>query len=283
MNKHRFEAPAGDPAGGGGGNPPAPPAPPAPPSAPWHGDFAADAPADFREWVGNKAFKDPQAALLSQFNLEKLVGAEKAQRTVIWPKDENDKEAHAALRAKLGVPEKAEDYGLAPGEGENAAFVAEASKWMHELGIPKAAATGLMEKLRTFGKQTMDEAHTAAETASKAELAALDKEWGQAAAENKALAKRFAGELGLSAEDMSAIEGALGTAKFMKMFHAGGVKLGEHGKTTGDPSNQRFGITQAQAKEKLEAKRADRAAGKISEADWLEASAQLAPIAYPSA
>lgn len=283
MKLHRLEAPDNGSAGGGGAPAPSPPAPPPPAPASWYGDLPADAPQDFRDWVGNKNFKDAPAALLSAFNFEKLMGADKAGRTVLWPKDEADKDGWAAINAKLGVPGKPEEYGLAAAQGEDANFVTEAAKWMHARGIPKAAAAGLIDDMRKYGKQLMDQAMTTSQAESQAALDALHTKWGTAKDQNTAQAKRFAGELGLSAEDMSAIEGAIGTAKFMEMMHAGGTKLGEIGGQGNGAGSGGFGITQAAAREQLDAARAKRAKGEMSERDWHEIDGKLGPIAYPSA
>ncbi len=283
MNKHRLEQQAAGDGGaggngggangaannGGGGN-----------QAPWFGEFKADAAPDFKEWVTNKNFADPQTALYSAFNQEKLIGADKAGRTLILPKDDKDTAGITAMRAKLGVPEKPEGYELKPASGdEDAELVANASKWFHARGIPKAAAAGLMEDLRKYGAEIRTKAENDAKAAGDAELKALDAEWGTAAAANKELAKRFVRELGIQEADMNAIESVLGTAKFMKMFHAGGTKLGEHKAANSDGGGNNFGYTKEQAREKLEEARTKRSKGEISDADWFETMNKLSPIA----
>jgi hypothetical protein len=73
---------------------------------------------DIKNWAANKNFKDAGAALESSYNLEKLIGFEKAGRTLVLPKDDAPVEEQRAFWQKLGAPEKAEDYKLPIPEGE---------------------------------------------------------------------------------------------------------------------------------------------------------------------
>lgn len=274
MLNRRLETAEGDGGGGGGGGGAPGPAP----TTPWHGEFAADAPQDFKDWVANKGFKDPQSALYSAFNQEKLIGAEKAGRTVLWPKDENDKDGWKSIYSKLGVPGKPEEYGLAAGKDDDANLVSAFATALHANNIPKAAAAGLFSSMQQTLKDMAEAQSLEAQQKSKTEMEALDKEWGTAAAGNKELARRFARELGITAEQMNAVENALGTATFMKMFHAGGAKLGELKGEPGGGGGQ-FGYTRDQARAKLDAARIERSEGKISAEQWQKLFDELAPIA----
>lgn len=269
MNLHtRKQMPEGDPPPGGGGGAPPPP---------WFDDTNKD-------YVSNKGWKSPNDVITSNRNLETLLGADKAGRGVIWPKDENDKDGWKAINAKLGVPEKPEDYGLTKAEADaDDNLVKFASGAFHARGIPKAAAAGLLEDMRKYGAQLRTDADTAAKTKGDADLAALNTEWGTAAAANTESAKRFAKELGISQEQMTAVENALGTATFMKMFYAGGKKLGEHGGGGNPNPGGNAGVTQEQARTQLDEARTKRAEGKMSEKDWLEIMERLSPIANPEA
>jgi hypothetical protein len=272
MTLHRHDtrkfAPDPGPGGGGGGGTP----------APWFSP-AADAPQDFKDWVGTKNFPDAGAALLSGFNAEKLLGPDK-DRLVTWPKDDKDADAWKGIHAKLGVPEKAEDYGLAAVEGEDATFASSFAALAHANKLPKAAAASMLNSIREMAKKAGETAEAAAQTKSQAEMTQLETEWGTAATANKELARRFAGELGATAEQMGAIEAAIGTAAFMKLFHKGGTKLGEQRAVPGDGKGG-FGITQADARAQLNQARADRVAGKINETDFHALMSRLGPIAEP--
>jgi hypothetical protein len=251
---------------GGGGTPP----------APWFADTNKD-------FVATKGWKTGDDAISAVQNLEKLVGADKAGRAVIWPKDENDKDGWKAIQTKLGVPEDAKGYELKPGESDgDAKLIERASGWFHARGIPKGAAQGLLEDIRKYGAEITAEAETASKHQGEQELAALKTEWGTAYDGKVEGARRFAQTLGINAEQMSKIESVLGTASFMKMFDAGGKKLGEAG-GAGRTENTGGGMTQMQARERLEEARQKRSDGKMTQEDWFALSAQLNPIAYPQA
>ncbi|HQQ71498.1 MAG TPA: hypothetical protein PLL92_14465, partial [Alicycliphilus sp.] len=78
-------------AGDAGGNP-----------APWFSSFQD---AGVKSWAESKGFKDPETAVASAWNLEKLIGADRNGRTVVLPKYDKDVEGIKAFRAKLGVPD----------------------------------------------------------------------------------------------------------------------------------------------------------------------------------
>lgn len=196
--------------------------------APWYGEFAADAPADFKTWVTNKAFADPQAALLSGFNQEKLMGADRAGRTVILPKDENDADGVKAFRSRIGVPEKPEDYGTPEGLMEGNLWN-EAAVAAHKHGLPKAAfmkfvadffAADLAQKKAKGEKYQAD---------TEAELAKLRGEWGKDFDKNSEFAKRFLKSIGWDDTKIGLFEKTFGTATMLKDFFAFGSKTGEHG------------------------------------------------------
>jgi hypothetical protein len=94
------------------------------------------------------------------------------------------------------------------------------------------------------------------------------------------MSRRFATELGLTAEQSAAMEAALGTAAFMRMMHKGGSKLGEQNAVPGDGKGG-FGMTQADARAQINQAREQRVAGKINEADFQALMARLGPIAEP--
>src|ERR1700748_763608 len=117
----------------------------APPSGWW--DSVKD-PA-IKEWAANKKFPDAESALKSYSNLEQLMGADKAGRTVMTPKDDTDVEGWKALGTKLGVPANAEEYKLPVPEGDNGDFAKLASGWMQKANIPPAMARALAAEWNT--------------------------------------------------------------------------------------------------------------------------------------
>lgn len=260
MNLHnRKQAPDGDPAGGGS------PAPAPPPFT--YGDAHKD-------YVTAKGWKGVDDVILSNKNLETLLGADKAGRSVLWPKDENDAEGWKAIRSRLGVPEKAEDYQLPLMEGatELDAFQKALVVELHKNGIPKAAAQALAKFVNDFDTQTLQADTAAREKASADGLTALKTEWGTAHDANLGLAVTLMGHMGFTKDEIAALSKDADT---LRRFHKGATALGTKPMAQGSGD----GITQLQAREKLEAARQQRIEGKISEKDWLDTMARLSPIA----
>jgi len=247
---------------GGGGAPP----------TPWFSDAHKD-------YVANKGFKSGDDALVSLQNAEKLIGAEKAGRTLIRPKDDKDVDGIKAWRTGIGVPEKPDDYALPVPDGEEPGFAKVVSGWFHEIGIPKGDAIKLTEKWNEYLKEVIAKSEQALKDNSDKQLGDLKTAWGGEFDKNSEHARRFLREAGLDDQAVNRIEVALGTAQMLKLFHGLGVKMGEHGFMKGDGGGGK--VTQAQAREKLDAARQQRVEGKISEAEWLKTLDQYGPIAEP--
>lgn len=228
---------------------------------------------ELKAWVTNKGFKDASQVAESALNLEKLIGLDRAGRTIVIPKADAPEAEHAAYREKLGVPTKADDYGLAKVEGmdPNAAKVAEA--WMHKAGIPKAAAEMLAKEQIAHTKAAQIAAGEAFVTQSNADMTALKTEWGQAFLEKSEAARRGAMEFlpekttvnvnGVPtevgrAELMNHMERFLGTKGFMTFMQNIGSKVGEHkGVEPGSQGGQGGALTPAEATKKIAQLRAD--------------------------
>lgn len=244
-------------------------------TVPWYGANAED-----KAYVEAKGFKDGAAALTSYRNLETLIGADKAGRTVVLPKDEKDVDGIKAFRAKLGVPEKADGYTL-PDDLKDTlkddpmvpAFAAAAL----EAGIPSSAFGSVLSKVVAAAKKIGEESANKAKQASEDALTALKGEWGGDFDKNAELARRYVRTGGITEDDLGAIEAALGTSKFLKMFHALGQKLGEPapagGAQGGGQSNAKV-----QAQEKLNELRKKRIAGQVDERTYLAESERLGAI-----
>lgn len=259
---------AGAGAAGGGG------------TAPWHGGFAADAPQEFQQWVANKAFADPQAALLSAYNQEKLIGADRAGRTVVLPKDANDLEGTKAFRAKLGVPETLEGYKVPAALAEALkddpilpAFAASALKH----GVPAAAYEGLLTEVIAAANAQQQRVQQEAQGKSAQELETLKGEWGEKFTQNSEFARRFLKASGLEEADVTALEQSLGTAKMLKTFQAWGSKIAEHnfaGADTGGGGQNARAVVNTQMSEL----RTKRIANQITEADYLREMERLGKL-----
>lgn len=249
----------------------------------WYGDLS-DAP-ELSEWVQNKGFTDPKAALNSYYNTEKLLGADRAGRTVVLPKDENDKDGLAAFRSKIGVPEKPEEYGLPVPEGHSEDFAKWASTVFHEAGIPKGAAATIAEKWNGYFSELLANQAKEDQLRSEQALDELRKEWGDAFGQKSEFGRRglkaYGSQAGLDENDLNALEQSIGTAKMLKLFHALGETTKETDFAGGDKSG--FTMTPAEAQSKLDEARKKRLANEISEKDFMAIMDRYGPVASKEA
>lgn len=241
-------------------------------NAAWFGELPSDRPQEFRDWVTNKGFKDPVSALESQFNLEKLIGFEKAGRTVVLPKDDKDVEGLKSFRTKMGVPESPDKYELPLVEGDTSEaskkFSSTVANWMHELGVPKSAAQALAQRHNDYFTSEIKAQQDAEQAQSAQALTELKGKWGDKFEANAEYARRFLKGSGWDDAKLAKYEATFGTASMLEDFHKWGSATGEHAFANGEGGGGSFGITMTQAQDKLNTMRTARAEGKISDMEW---------------
>lgn len=218
----------------------------------WWGSKIED--VELKGWVENKGFhkKDIGEMAKSYRNLEKLMGADKAGRTVEIPTNMDDATARDSFFNRLGRPESADKYELVLPQGSDKDFEGWARGTFHKLGLTSAQAKALSEEWNGYiGKAA--ETHTEAyQAAVAADGAALKKEWGAAFDNRIKLAKNAAREFGLDAPTIDKLEEAMGFGKLMKFFAGIGEKIGEDKFVAGDSSSSSFGVmTPGQAMAKI--------------------------------
>jgi len=254
----------------GGGNAPAPAPPPgnAPPAF-VYGD-------SHKDYVSAKGWKGIDDVITSNKNLETLLGADKAGRAVIWPKDDNDVDGWKAINAKLGVPEKPEDYQLPLYEGatEPDPFQKALAVELQKNGVSKRQAQALAKFVNDYDKNNLANANTQAEQKSTTELAALKSEWGTAHDANHGLAVTLMGHMGFSPEEIAAMSKNAG---LLRKFHKGAAALGTKSAVPGEGGAG--GVTKAQAIQQLEDARTRRSKGELTDQQWYEIMNRLSPIA----
>lgn len=200
--------------------------------APWYGKDVAPEIKGFLEVKGWD--KDPLGPVKGYQQLEGLLGADKAGRAIVVPKDANDKDGWNAVFDKLGRPGKPEDYQLPVPEGDDGAFAKAFSPILHEAGISKQQAQVLATKFNEYQAQQIATLDAKAAQAIQAEETALKLEWGGQHDANIALGQRAALALGIEQADIDGIEAALGYGRTMKLFQSIGSKLGEDSFTGGE-------------------------------------------------
>lgn len=241
-----------------GGAPAAPAAPAAPSGDPWYKEIPAEFQTSLtaKGWDKLPALEAPKVLSDAYFNLEKLLGADRAGRTVVLPKEDASPEEKRAFAAKLGAPEKPEGYEIKAPDGAPQELVKDAQKWMHDLGLPKAQGEQLAQKYL--------EAEAANFKAFQAEGAkaidTLKVEWGADYDKNTEAGRRAVRSLGLDADAITRIERSLGTAQMVKLFaKIGGNVLEDGGPSNTSSTNANFVLTQQAAQSKIEALKGDTA------------------------
>lgn len=101
--------------------------------------------------------------------------------------DEGDAKGWQDLYAKLGRPEKVEDYGIKPPEGSDGAFLNTALGWMHESGLNKKQAETVINKFNEYasGQQKIAQENIATQNAANRET--VIKSWGSEVQANTAI------------------------------------------------------------------------------------------------
>ena len=206
-----------------------------------------------KTWVQAKGFKDPMAAVESAYNLEKLLGFDRAGRTLVLPDDKSTPEQVAAFRTKMGVPEKPEGYGIQVPDGQDPGFAKTMSEVMHKAGIPASAAKDLITEYSKFGQTMQQQAEQAFATKATQEFESMRTEWGQAFDQNIELGKRAAmtfmpGTPEERGKMMDAMERSMGTANMLRLWAKVGEGLGEHKVHGGDGG---LIMTPAQAQQRI--------------------------------
>lgn len=205
----------------------------------------------------NKGWDSPIKALDSYRNLEKLLGADKANNAVILPKSAEDAASWNALYDRLGRPSDPNGYGFKSETGDQTFDTALSSKF-HELGLSKEQGQKFGQWLNESmaqGKQV--EAAKQAQVFAQ-DQSALQQEWGAAYTQNLAAAQVAARALGMDGDTIDKIAGAIGHKATMTMLSRIGAGYEEDGFVTGDaPSGFGNAMTPGQAKSEIQSLMSD--------------------------
>lgn len=204
-----------------------PVAAPAPqPAVPW----LPKADADAAGYIQTKGWAGPEDVLTSYRNLEKMVGADRAGRTVVLPAGDDANE-WGQVYDKLGRPANAEGYKLPVPDGADPGFAKLASAKMHELGLTAKQGAALAAWWNEQAGTQSSAMAAAEEAALSAEHRALATDWGTGpdAQMRRELARRAAVTLGLDEGAIAAMEKVAGYSKTMKALAKMGDMLREHG------------------------------------------------------
>ena len=197
------------------------------PGAQAEGAWYSGLPEETRGLAELKGWKSPDDAVQSYMNLEKMLGADKAGRGLVIPKDDADQTEWGQFYDRLGRPKTPEEYNLPIPEGDTGEFAGRAKNKFHEIGITAKQANDLAQ----FWNQEQEEAMRMQQQAqmqnSEMEMQTLQSEWGKQFDENVEAARRATRQFGIDENKLSAIENAIGTKEMMKMFASIGKGLAE--------------------------------------------------------
>ena len=181
--------------------------------------------------VTDRGWKNPGDVLTSYRNLEKLTGVPPEQ-IVKLPKTAEDKEGWRAVHTKMGCPEKPDGYALPRrATDKDGNFEKLVGPWLHEVGISKSQAHGIVTKWNEYldGRIKADE--EAHEAATKQEMTALKgpEAWGDKFDANSAIVDRAAEAFGMTAEHLAGLKKTMGYGATMRLLFNIGSKVAVEG------------------------------------------------------
>lgn len=215
-------------------------------------DWTTGFPDEVRGVIQTKGWKGPADVVGSYQNLEKLLGADKAGRGVVLPKDDAPPEEWGSFYNRLGRPDTPDGYKLPLPEGDTGGFAKTAAQWFHDAGLTPKQAETLAAKWNEFSGTTAQSQQAEFEQKAAIDMQDLQREWGDKFNEQVELARRARRESGLSDEDGQAIERALGLKKAAQVFAFLGKQFAEAPIKGGEGAQPgRFGGTPEDAKARI--------------------------------
>jgi hypothetical protein len=225
---------------------------PAGQQAPWYQEF----PEDVRGFVENKGWKGPTDAISGYINLEKFLGADKAGRGLVLPKDENSPEWDQVYD-RLGRPKSPADYKLPIPDNDTGEFAKVAAETFHKLGLTSKQAAALTEWYNTESQEKLGAQMEQSFQKSEVELSELQREWGPQFDANVAAGQRAAAALGIDPDTLSKIENVVGTKQLLKAFTDIGKMMAEDSFVEGE-GNTKFGVSPEAARARIRDLQSDR-------------------------
>lgn len=193
-------------------------------------DWLAGLPPEDWGLAEAKGWKGPADVLKSYRNLEGFMGADKAGRGLVLPRDAEDKEGFEAVYKALGRPDSPEGYEINNWLGDgggleiNPGFMEAMAGAMHGAGL----STGQARQLTEVWQKTIGSMLAAEHEAYEDEIQAVTREVSSSALES---ARRGLRAFGLADEERrevgQAIEKALGPRRAVELFARLGARFGE--------------------------------------------------------
>lgn len=248
------------------------------------GDWFSGMPEESRGLVEVKGWKSPEDAIQSYMNLEKMLGADKAGRGLVLPKDDADQTEWNQFYDRLGRPKTPEEYNLPIPDGDTGEFAKIARGKFHELGITAKQAQSLAEWWNSQQQEMQQNMINQQSQNSEMEMEVLKSEWGKQYDENIENARRAARQFNVEQPVLEKIEDAIGTREMLKLFANIGKGMSEDTFVDTNRSNG-FGMSPEAARVRLGQLKADKewSAKYLSgNADAKAEMDRLMKAAYPS-
>jgi len=184
---------------------------------------------DIRAYAETKGFHNTTVdnVVKSYQNLEKIMGADKAGRTVVLPGLDADEQTLGDFYTKLGRPEKADGYELPVPEGDDGKMADWAKGVFYEAGLSDKQAKMVAEKWNEYVGGAVATASEQSQAASQEAESTLKKEWGAAFDQKVAGIARAAKQLGMSDDQLTGLRNSMGPVAAMKFVDNLASKLGE--------------------------------------------------------
>jgi hypothetical protein len=208
--------------------------------------------------VKQKGWKDIGSVIKSYENLETAFGADKAGRTLLLPKNDQDTEARDLIYTRLGRPENAEKYVYKAPEGVQIDndLVKMSKDIAFKSGMNQSQYDAMAKAWDDLSASKMAEMGQVSQTTLAEEYATLTKEWGSrdgpAWVRQMSVAKKATEHFKLAnAEGKSVIDAMQNTAGYaatMRFFANVGEQLMESGGPGEEGGKGTFAMTPAEAK-----------------------------------
>jgi hypothetical protein len=204
-----------------------------------------------------KNWKDTESVVESYRNLEKLMGADKAERGVVLPA-QDDAKGWGEFYDKLGRPASPDDYKLTVPEGFDDTMTKETAKWMHEAGLSKQQAEAIYGKYNEYLNSTMQALEAKQKQDAEREVQDLYKQWGKDSDMNIELSRRGMKAAGIDADTMAQLERSLGPKRTYEIFKNVGANFVEDVLVSNNQMNP-MGMSPEAARVRLETLKNDAA------------------------
>ena len=191
---------------------------------------------DTRTWAESKGLRNGsiENVLGSYHNLEKLVGADKAGRTVTLLGDDATQEQTNEFYNKMGRPDNASDYGLTAPEGQSGDFAEWASGTFHTAGLSQKQTAYLAQEWESYVNAANGATETEAQVSRVDAEATLKAEWGAAYDSKLQGIDQAAVKLGMTEDEFDGMRTSMGPVGAMKFVDRLNSMVGEHVYATGE-------------------------------------------------